>query len=102
MHREVTVRDSCWSSHIRVDLQGHEEQVSACSAGMEMGFGNLETLSLPSGLAGSTHNFFSSCRLYELAVNRCKTRSVRSTTSPQGSFEELPEQILFLTAVGEL
>lgn len=96
MHREVTVRDSCWSSHIRVDLQEHEEQVPACSAGMEMGFGNLETLSLPSGLAGSTHNF------YELAVNQCKTRSVRSTTLSQGSFEELPEQSLFLTAVGEL
>lgn len=96
------MRDSCWRSHIRVDLQEHDKQVSACSAGIE--FGNLGTLTLPSGLAGSKHNLFSSCRLYELAVNQCTTRSARSTTSPQGSFEKLPEQsdfpfLLFITAV---
>ncbi len=102
MQREETERDSCWQSHIRVDLQEHEEQVSACSAGM--GFGNLGTLRLSSGLAGSMHNLFSSCRVYELAVNQCTTRSARSTTLPQGSFEKLPEQsnfrfCLFITAV---
>ncbi len=103
MQREETERDSCWQSHIRVDLQEHEEQVSACSAGM--GFGNLGT-SLSSGLAGSMHNLFSSCRVYDLAVNQCTTRSARSTTLPQGSFEKLPEEsnfrfYLFITAVRE-